>query len=134
LRSLLSNPSIGFDNLSSPIRRKRLQRDGKQHNIKYGPLKRFIIYLLTYAMIGLGIFAMFIIAANKTVTEQRAWSGYFAFFIIQDILVNPLLYMILHYSLTKMVRMHQFKMNPTLHYKLYSQLNRELEEIYVIFI
>jgi len=114
--------------------KRRFQRDNRAGKIKYGPLKRFIIYLLTYAMTVFGIFAMFIIAANKTVTEQRAWSGYLAFFIIQDILVTPLLHMAFHYLLTKMVRMQTFKMNPTLHYKLYSQLNRELEEIYVIFI
>jgi len=93
--------------------------------------RRVFIYTLTAIMIVGGILSMFIIAANKTVTEQRAWSGYFVFFILQDIIIIPLAYMAFHYALSKMVRMHKFRMNPPLHYRLYTQLNRDLEAVFV---
>lgn len=74
---------------------------------------------------------MFIIAANKTVTEQRAWSGYFLFYIFQDLFVVPLAFMTIQYILIKLTKVHSLQMRPSANYRIYSQLNRNLEELFV---
>ncbi len=100
---------------------------------KAGPnkCKSFIVtFITTLTIIGC-ILIMFIIAANKTVTEQRAWSGFFFFFVLQDLLIVPLVYMGFNYILFKLVKRHDMRMKPALHYTLYTQLNRDLEDVYV---